>query len=94
MESKPDWRLLGFVLASNRTSIILWLSHQMATPKHLTKATGLRIGHVSNVLKSLANRHLVECVNPEAKRGRIYRLTPLGMQISEQMKKLGLDKRT
>lgn len=87
---KPDWKLLGFILASGyRTKIVLMLTQQMATPKQIATSTNLRIGHVSNVLRSLADKELVECVNPEAKRGRIYGLTTKGAEISELMKKLG-----
>lgn len=67
---------------------MLMLSQQMATPKQIATSTNLRIGHVSNVLRSLADKELIECVNPRAKRGRIYRLTSKGIEISELMKKL------
>jgi len=64
----------------------------MATPKQIATNTNLRIGHVSNVLRRLVDKELIECVNPEAKRGRIYRLTSTGKEISELMKKLDLGK--
>ena len=92
-QSKASLRLLGFVLASDyRTKIMLMLSQHMATPKQIATGTNLRIGHVSNVLRSLVDKELIECVNPEAKRGRIYRLTSNGKEISELMKKLGSSK--
>jgi DNA-binding MarR family transcriptional regulator len=92
-QSKADWRLLGFILASDyRIKIALMLSKQMATPKQIAQGTNLRIGHVSNILRNLADKELVECVNPEAKRGRIYRLTSKGKEISELMKKLDMGK--
>ncbi len=88
-ENRVDWQLLGFVLASKyRTKIMLLLSKKIATPKQMALGINLRIGHVSNVLKTLADKALIECVNPEAKRGRIYRLTSKGKVISELMKKL------
>jgi len=92
-EEKSDYSVLGFVLASTyRTNVMLMLGSRMATPKQMAKVTNLRIGHVSNVLKSLVDRELIECVNAEAKRGRIYRLTPKGKRVFEMMKKLGLNK--
>jgi predicted transcriptional regulator len=92
-EDLADYRMLGCVLASiYRTKIVLLLSSQAATPKHISKTIGLRIGHVSNVLKGLADKGLVECINADAKRGRIYRLTEKGKCIYELMKKLGLNK--
>ena len=89
---KTDYILLGSVLASNyRTNIMLMLGSRVATPKQIAKKTNLRIGHVSNVLKSLVDRDLIECVNAQAKRGRIYRLTSKGERVVEMMKKLGLN---
>jgi len=92
-QEKSDYSVLGFVLASTyRTNIMLMLSSRMAMPKQMAKVTNLRIGHVSNVLKSLVDKGLIECVNSEAKRGRIYGLTPTGKRIFEMMRKLGLSK--
>jgi DNA-binding MarR family transcriptional regulator len=92
-QEKTDYESLGFILASSyRTNIVLTLGSHVATPKQMANVTNLRIGHVSNVLKSLVDRELIECVNAEAKRGRIYRLTPKGKRVFEMMKKLGLNK--
>ena len=91
-DEKKDFTLLGFVLASHyRTKIIMTLDEKASTPKQLAKSTNLRIGHVSNVLKRLGGKGLTECVNAEAKRGRIYRLTDEGKKVFEMMRKLGLD---
>lgn len=88
-QPRVDWELLGFILASKyRTKIMLVLIVQIATPKQIAQRTDLRIGHVSNVLRSLVDKGLIECVNPKAKRGRIYRLTSKGKSICKLMKKL------
>jgi DNA-binding MarR family transcriptional regulator len=93
MSQDADYKLLGFVLAGGyRTNIMLTLGFQVATPKQMASMTKLRIGHVSNVLKSLVDKGLIECINAEAKRGRIYRLTPIGNRVFEMMRKLGLNK--
>jgi len=92
-EQVSDLKLLGFILASDyRTEIISMLGSQMATPKQLSKVTCLRIGHVSNVLKRLVEKQLIECVNPDAKRGRIYRLTPTGKSVFDLLSKIKLSK--
>ena len=92
-KDRPDWKLLGFVLASSyRTKIMILLSSKMAMPKQIAIETNLRIGHVSNVLKSLQNKELVECLNPEAKRGRIYSVTQKGKEVSVMMNMLDVNK--
>ena len=41
---------------------------------------------MSNVLRDLKENGVVECVNEEAKRGRLYRLTSLGDEIADNLK--------
>lgn len=73
---------MGFVLASeNRRKVMFCLNDGHATPKQISDRSGLRIGHVSNILIALRNKALVYCRNPDAKRGRIYSLTELGEDI-------------
>lgn len=40
---------------------------------------------MSNVLRDLKETGIVECINEEVKRGRLYRLTPLGEEIAENL---------
>ena len=39
----------------------------------------------TNVLKELKNKGLVDIINPEAKKGRYYRLTKMGEEIAEEL---------
>lgn len=88
--SEVDWELLGFVLASeNRRNVIMVLQKGYATPSQLSKACKIRIGHVSNILIDLKSRDLIECRNPEAKRGRIYTLTDEGRAVASSIMKVG-----
>ena len=40
---------------------------------------------ISNTLKQLKEIDLVECMNPEVKKGRLYRLTDKGEKIAEKL---------
>ncbi len=85
-----DWDLIGFVVASNyRRKVVEELSKGVKTPKQISKATKIRINHVSNLLSDLSAKELLECKNPNAKVGRLYELTDKGNKLSEALSKLG-----
>jgi predicted transcriptional regulator len=78
------WADLGFVIAGlSRRGIILALKKGPATPKILSRICEMPLNHVSNSLKQLSDRKLVECLNEEVRKGRLYSLTERGHQISE-----------
>ena len=47
----------------------------------------IRINHISNVLRQLKNKNIVECMNEDAHKGRLYRLTPTGKEILKSIEK-------
>lgn len=69
-------KILGYVISSTyRTKVLKAFDDKPKFPSELAKNAGIRMNHVSNVLKQLKMKGLVEIVNPEAKKGRYYRLT-------------------
>ena len=42
---------------------------------------GLRTNHVSNVLKELKKENIVVCLNEDARKGRLYKNTEIGIEI-------------
>ncbi|MBQ2892441.1 MAG: hypothetical protein IJE45_06065 [Bacilli bacterium] len=42
---------------------------------------GARFSLTSRVLSDLREKNIVECLDPEAKTGRVYYLTDLGLRI-------------
>ena len=56
-------------------------------PRDLAKETHIRPNYVSALLAELKEKDIVECINPEAHKGKVYILTEKGKQISEFMKK-------
>ena len=78
-----DWDMVGFVLASrHRRSILQLLERGPSTPKRISDELNIHMSHTSQLIHSLLNRDLVTCLNPTAKRGRIYDLTKQGREIS------------
>jgi predicted transcriptional regulator len=50
-------------------------------PTQIAENSGIRTNYISKVLGELKAHELVECINPEAKKGRLYRLTEKGEDI-------------
>lgn len=51
--------------------------------KGATRIEGISLNHVSNVLRKLAQKGVVRCVTEQRKVGRIYVLTPKGVEIQK-----------
>ena len=77
---------IGYVKASQyRTKVMNTLVGEVKRPRTIAKDTGIRPNHISKVLGQLKNHDLVKCINPEAYRGRIYRLTDKGKKVAENI---------
>ena len=82
-----NWALVGKVMASNyRTIILKLLSKGVLMPKQLATKTEKNITHVSRTLKELETLGLVECLNPKARKGKLYSLTTQGEGIIAEIK--------
>ena len=68
-----------------RTKVMKALVGKVKRPRTIAKDTGIRPTHVSKILGQLKKHDLVECINPEAYRGRIYRLTDKGEKVAENI---------
>jgi len=78
--------LYGYVSSSKRrVSVIIALKDNPMTPKQVAESTNIRLNHVSNVLSELSEESLVKCVNPNRKRGRVYKVTGIGTKVAEKV---------
>ncbi len=74
--SDEMWKEFGYVKSSkNRTKVMKSLDGETKIPTQIAKDTEILQNHISSVLKQLREHGLVECINPEARKGRLYRLT-------------------
>ena len=55
-------------------------------PTNIAKDSGIRTNHISKVLSELKSKEIVECINEEARKGRLYRLTDTGKDVLETIK--------
>ena len=81
-----DAEIIEFVKRSQyRQRVLTSLDGNVLMPKEIAKRSDIKTNHVSKVLSELKNKGLVELINPEARKGRLYRLTDLGEKIFENI---------
>lgn len=68
-----------------RSKVLKTLANDTKMPSQIAKDTGIVQNHISNTLKQLKDHDLVECINPEVRKGRLYRLTDNGEEIVDKI---------
>lgn len=61
------------------------LDGEVLIPSQIAKNSCIRTNHISKVLSKLKAHELVECINPEVRKGRLYRLTEKGKTVSKNI---------
>lgn len=80
------WENVGYVISSKyRTKIIKSLNESPKIPSEISKDTRIHQNHISNTLKQLKEHNLIVCINPEVRKGRVYRLTETGEKIVDKI---------
>ena len=72
-------------ISSYRNRTVKSLRNEIKTPTEISRDTGINRSHMSNVLRELKESEIVECVNEEVRKGRIYRLTGTGEEIADHL---------
>lgn len=81
------WKSIGYVKSSKyRTKVIKSLAGDTKIPTQIAKDTDILPNHMSATLKQLKEHELVECINPEVRKGRLYRLTEKGEDLNKLIK--------
>lgn len=68
-----------------RSKVLKTLANNAKMPSQIAKDTGIVQNHISNTLRQLKDHDLVECINPEVRKGRLYRLTDNGEEIVDKI---------
>ena len=68
-------------ISQYRTKVMKTLEDDIKIPSKIAKDSDIRQNHISKVLAELKAHELVECINPEVRKGRLYRLTPKGDEL-------------
>lgn len=61
------------------------LEGNVKMPMEIAKDAEIYQNHISNTLRQLKEHSLIECINPEVKKGRLYRLTDKGEDIVNKL---------
>ncbi len=79
-------KVYGYVnISTYRAKAVKSLEGQQKTPTNIARDSGIKINHISNVLRQLKECNVAECINEEAKKNRIYRLTELGEEVAKHI---------
>ena len=79
-------KLTSYVQISKyREKTLKSLGDEVKIPTHIAKDSGIRTNHISKVLSELKSKDIVECINEEARKGRLYRLTDTGKDVLDNI---------
>ena len=71
--------------SSYRIKVLKSLKDDVKMPKEIAEDSGILQNHISNVLRQLKENDIVECLNPEIRKGRLYRLSETGLDILDRL---------
>ena len=81
-----DEETFEFVKRSTyRQRVLKSLEGNVLMPKEISERSNIKTNHVSKVLSELKSKDLIEIINPEARKGKLYRLTSIGEGIVEHL---------
>lgn len=72
-------------ISQYRTKVMKSLDGDVKIPTTIAKDSEIRSNHISKVLAELKAHELVECINPEIRKGRLYRLTDKGDELVKNL---------
>ena len=72
-------------ISQYRTKVMKSLDGEVKIPTVIAKDSEIRPNHISKVLAELKAHELVECINPEVRKGRLYRLTDKGDELVKNL---------
>ena len=71
--------------SSYRQRVLKALDEDVLMPTEIAKRSNIKTNHVSKVLSELKNKDLIEIINPEVRKGRLYRQTNKGKIVSKNI---------
>ena len=71
--------------SSYRVKVLKAIGEDAKMPKEIAKDSGILQNHISNVLRQLKENDIVQCINPEVRKGRLYRLSDEGLDVLKNL---------
>ena len=81
-----NWKDYGFIVRSVHRKSVFDALDKPKTPTQLAREHNINLGYISNILISLIERKLIDCLNPDEKRHRLYERNKKGNDLLDQMK--------
>ena len=72
-------------ISSYRLRTVKAIGNNVKTPTNIAKDSDIRTNHISNVLRDLKENGIVECINEEVRKGRLYRLSEKGLKVYNEL---------
>ena len=80
-----DWDEAGFIQSGQKRKAVFLSLDKPRTPTDISRIADVRVSNVWQKLKDLEDKGFVECMNPQAKKGRLYARTKKGEKIFKQI---------
>ena len=71
--------------SSYRKKVLKTIGNDAKMPIEISNECGIIQNHISNVLRQLKDKDLVECINPEVRKGKLYRTTSDGLDVLKKL---------
>ena len=72
-------------ISKYRTKVMKTLEGEVKIPTQIARDSNIIPNHISATLRQLKEHELVECINPEVRKGRLYRLTDKGDELVKNL---------
>ena len=82
-----NWKGYSFVIRSGVRLKVLKALEQPKIPSQIAKSMKYDVSTISKHLKALEEKSIAKCLTPNVKKGKIYGLTKLGIEILKTYKK-------
>jgi predicted transcriptional regulator len=82
------WDNISFILKSKHRQNLLQLHNKPKTPTQLAKIMKTSLANISLKLADLTDKGLIECINPNDLKGRIYRITQKGINVLKKISEM------
>ena len=61
------------------------LEDEVLIPTVISERSNIKTNHISKILGELKDKELIEIINPEVRKGRLYRLTDEGKGVVKKL---------
>ena len=86
MSDTMDEDLVRYINRSGyRKRALKAIGTDLKMPKEIADESDILQNHISTVLRDLRERNVIECINPSARKGRLYRITADSIGILDKI---------